>query len=133
MAPGAAIANDGGDAWHWWQARRLRYNIALALSGCAASNEGGDAEEASGGVEAGSLSGQYTIGGASSQESAMTAWADGVKSVAPELTVQYSPDGSGAGREEDAGRRVERRGAPPQPWLRASVGSDAAAPSLGSC
>ena len=30
----------------------------------------------------------------------MTAWTQGVSSVAPNLTVQYSPDGSGAGREK---------------------------------
>jgi len=26
----------GGDAWRWWEARRLRYNLALAAAGVAA-------------------------------------------------------------------------------------------------
>ncbi|MFB1427067.1 phosphate ABC transporter substrate-binding protein PstS [Micrococcus endophyticus] len=69
---------------------------ALALTACG-GNDGGNAS--SGSSEGGTASGTLIGGGASSQESAMTAWADGVKSVAPELTVQYSPDGSGAGRE----------------------------------
>jgi len=37
--------------------------------------------------------------GATSQEAAMTAWGEGVKGVSPDLTVQYSAEGSGAGRE----------------------------------
>ena len=69
---------------------------ALALTACG-GNDGGNAS--SGSSEGGTVGGTLIGGGASSQESAMTAWADGVKSVAPELTVQYSPDGSGAGRE----------------------------------
>lgn len=33
MAAEALNPNEGGDAWRWWQARRLRYNIALAAAG----------------------------------------------------------------------------------------------------
>jgi phosphate transport system substrate-binding protein len=73
--------------------------LALALSACSASNEGGDAEESTGGVEAGSLSGQYTIGGASSQEAAQLAWTTGFTEVQPDVTMTYEPVGSGGGRE----------------------------------
>ena len=71
---------------------------ALALTACSsADNGGGNGGENGGGNS--NASGTLTGGGASSQEAAMTAWKDGVKSVASDLTVQYSPDGSGAGRE----------------------------------
>ena len=71
--------------------------LALALTGCAASNEGGSDE--TGGVEAGSLSGQYTVGGASSQEAAQLAWTTGFTDVQPDVTMTYEPIGSGGGRE----------------------------------
>ncbi len=29
-----------GDTWHWWQARRLRYNLTLAVGGWAAYGAG---------------------------------------------------------------------------------------------
>lgn len=70
---------------------------ALALTACSSAETGGEA--AQNGGEASQVSGTLIGGGASSQESAMGAWADGVTSVAPELTVNYSPEGSGAGRE----------------------------------
>ena len=71
--------------------------LALALTGCAASNEGGSDE--TGGVEAGTLSGQYTVGGASSQEAAQLAWTTGFADVQPDVTMTYEPIGSGGGRE----------------------------------
>lgn len=45
------------------------------------------------------LSGTLTGIGASSQESAMTSWIAGYQGVQSGVTVEYSPDGSGAGRE----------------------------------
>ncbi len=72
--------------------------LALALSGCAASNESEPAS--SGGDEAAAeLSGQYTIGGASSQEAAQLAWTTGFTEIAPDVTLTYEPVGSGGGRE----------------------------------
>ncbi|QCP06842.1 phosphate ABC transporter substrate-binding protein PstS [Micrococcus luteus] len=81
---------------------------ALALTACG-GNGGGDASSsapaggsssaAAEGSGAAAASGTLIGGGASSQEAAMTAWSEGVKATSPELTVQYSPDGSGAGRE----------------------------------
>lgn len=72
--------------------------LALALTACSASNE----EEGTGNettTEEGSLSGQYTIGGASSQEAAQLAWTTGFTEVQPDVTLTYEPIGSGGGRE----------------------------------
>ena len=73
---------------------------ALALTACgsdnptaAAGSEGAEASAASG------VTGTLTGIGASSQNSAMEAWTTGFKTANPEANVQYSPDGSGAGRE----------------------------------
>lgn len=68
---------------------------ALTLSACSGGDTGGDGEA----VDSGSVSGTLIGGGASSQESAMTAWTQGVTEVSPDLTVNYDPVGSGAGRE----------------------------------
>ncbi|GAB6985354.1 phosphate ABC transporter substrate-binding protein PstS [Nocardioides pyridinolyticus] len=75
--------------------------LALALSSCAASNEGdggtgsGDATSS----DVSSLSGELAIGGASSQEAAQGAWIVGFQNLAPDVTVTYDPIGSGGGRE----------------------------------
>src|SRR5690606_3537718 len=45
------------------------------------------------------LTGTLTGGGASSQKSAQAAWAAGFGTVAPDVTLEYAPEGSGAGRE----------------------------------
>ncbi len=79
---------------------------ALALTACggddaasSSSAPAGGSSSAAAGAEAPTASGQLTGSGASSQEAAMGAWTEGVKTTSPELQVQYSPDGSGAGRE----------------------------------
>jgi len=71
---------------------------ALALTACGSDNPtgssaGGSAPAASG--AAGTLSGV----GASSQDSAMQSWIAGFGKEQAGATVQYSPDGSGAGRK----------------------------------
>lgn len=72
---------------------------ALALTACGSDNptgnEGGDSN---GGGGESSVSGTLTGIGASSQQAAMTAWQNGFQSANSGATVQYSPDGSGAGR-----------------------------------
>ena len=45
------------------------------------------------------VSGTLTGAGSSAQQAAMTAWQAGFTEAHPDATVQYSPDGSGAGRE----------------------------------
>ncbi|MDN6499305.1 MAG: phosphate ABC transporter substrate-binding protein PstS [Yaniella sp.] len=71
---------------------------AIALAACSSDDGGGDAD-ANGGGEEVSASGNLIGGGASSQEAAMTAWTSGITEANPDLTVQYDPVGSGAGRE----------------------------------
>lgn len=66
----------------------------LALSSCA-SNEGNAAPEES----ASSLSGNLVGAGASSQDAAQQAWIAGFQTANPDVTIDYDPSGSGAGRE----------------------------------
>lgn len=75
--------------------------LALALTGCGAANDdsgdnGGSTDSASAGA---SLSGELAGGGASSQESAQTAWRAGFQSANPDVTITYDAVGSGTGRE----------------------------------
>ena len=72
----------------------------LAFSSCAA-NEGGAAPAGSG--DSGSLSGTLTGVGASSAATAQETWVAEFQTKNPDVTVNYSPDGSGAGREAFAG------------------------------
>jgi len=70
---------------------------ALALTSCAANETGGGtpaADESSSG-----LTGTLVGIGASSQGSAQEAWRAAFQTANPDVTVEYSPDGSGAGRE----------------------------------
>jgi phosphate transport system substrate-binding protein len=69
---------------------------ALALSSCAA-NEG--AAPAGDAAEAGTLSGTINAAGASSQGAAQEAWTAAFQTANPDVTVNYDPSGSGAGRE----------------------------------
>jgi phosphate transport system substrate-binding protein len=75
---------------------------SLVLVGCAPANEpttsGGSADASSG--DAAALSGELNGAGASSQGSAMEAWIAGFTEVQPDVTVNYDPAGSGAGREQ---------------------------------
>jgi phosphate transport system substrate-binding protein len=72
---------------------------ALALSACGTDNATGTAPEPAGNNAETSVSGTLTGAGASSQQAAMTAWKAGFQELQPEAQLQYSPDGSGAGRE----------------------------------
>lgn len=66
---------------------------ALALASCAANEPGNGGEEPSG------LAGTLVGGGASSQGSAQEAWIAAFQTANPEVTVEYDPAGSGAGRD----------------------------------
>lgn len=66
---------------------------AFALSSCAA-NEGGTGEEPTS-----DLSGTLDGAGASSQGSAQEAWIAAFQTANTDVTVNYDPSGSGAGRE----------------------------------
>lgn len=68
---------------------------ALTLTSCAA-NEGtatGDSDGES------TLTGTLVGGGASSQQSAQEAWVAAFQGMHPDVTVEYDPAGSGAGRD----------------------------------
>ena len=69
--------------------------LALAVTGCAASNDTGSSAS-EGEAE---LSGDISAGGASTQQAAMGAWAVGFQGMYPDVTVNYDPIGSGGGRE----------------------------------
>ena len=73
----------------------IAVTAAIALSSCA-SNEGGAAapEES-----ASSLSGNLVGAGASSQDAAQQAWIAAFQTANPDVTIDYDPSGSGAGRE----------------------------------
>ncbi|GAB2519871.1 phosphate ABC transporter substrate-binding protein PstS [Paramicrobacterium agarici] len=67
---------------------------SLLLTSCAANessanNSGADS----------SLSGTLVGGGASSQQAAQEAWVAAFQTANPDVTVEYAPEGSGAGRE----------------------------------
>ncbi|MGJ9421513.1 phosphate ABC transporter substrate-binding protein PstS [Aeromicrobium sp. CF3.5] len=71
------------------------FALALSLSACGAGNE----EPSSSGSDS-SLTGTLAGAGASSQEAAVSAWQAGFQTNNPEVTVNYDPAGSGAGREQ---------------------------------
>ncbi len=70
---------------------------ALTLTSCAA-NEAGTEAPTDGGTTS-SLSGELVGAGASSQGSAQEAWVAGFQTQNADVTVNYDPTGSGAGRE----------------------------------
>jgi phosphate transport system substrate-binding protein len=67
---------------------------ALALSSCASNEAGASTEES-----ASTLSGNLVGAGASSQDAAQQAWIAGFQTANPDVTIDYDPSGSGAGRE----------------------------------
>lgn len=71
--------------------------LAVGLSACGAANES-SANAAS--ASNSDLSGTVNIAGASSQEAAVAAWQKGFQTQNSEVTVNYDPAGSGAGREQ---------------------------------
>lgn len=72
---------------------------AIALTACGSDNPTAASSESAAGSSAAGVTGTLTGIGASSQNSAMEAWSTGFKAANSGATVQYSPDGSGAGRE----------------------------------
>ena len=72
----------------------IAVTAAIALSSCAANESGAAAPES-----ASSLSGNLVGAGASSQDAAQQAWIAGFQTANPDVTIDYDPSGSGAGRE----------------------------------
>lgn len=84
---------------------------ALALTACGSDNAvNSGSEGGSSSAPESTVSGTLTGAGASSQQAAMTAWKAGFESVNPDATIQYSPDGSGAGREAFLAQGVQFAG-----------------------
>ena len=83
---------------------------ALVISACGsdpdttdnASDDDGDdtSSEETEGDDASGLSGTLNGAGASAQEAAVQAWVAGFQTQNPDVTVNYAPEGSGAGREQ---------------------------------
>lgn len=87
-------------AFRFGRAAAVLSVAALALTACGSDNATGGGQEAAGsGAAAEAVSGTLSGAGASSQDSAMQAWIAGFQAQNPEANVQYSPDGSGAGRD----------------------------------
>jgi phosphate transport system substrate-binding protein len=70
---------------------------ALALSACGSDNATGTQNSAA--ASGSKVTGTLTGTGSSAQASAIDAWKQGFTQANPGVTVQYSPDGSGAGRK----------------------------------
>lgn len=88
-------------ALRFYRSAALISVAALALTACGSDNAtqtdaGADGNTA---AAASSVSGTLTGIGASSQKAAMEAWKVNFEELNPESKVQYSPDGSGAGRK----------------------------------
>ncbi|MFF2494540.1 phosphate ABC transporter substrate-binding protein PstS [Agromyces sp. NPDC058064] len=73
----------------------IAVTAALALSSCASNEGGAAAPEESTSTLAGNLVGA----GASSQDAAQQSWIAGFQTANPDVTIDYDPSGSGAGRE----------------------------------
>ncbi|MFC7624559.1 phosphate ABC transporter substrate-binding protein PstS [Microlunatus sp. GCM10028923] len=95
--------------------------LSLGLSACAANEA-----PAPGGSDTG-LAGQLAGSGSSAMASAQETWIAGFQSANSGVTVNYSPDGSGAGRESFTGGGVDFAGSD-----RAMKPEEAAADALAS-
>jgi len=73
----------------------IAVTAAIALSSCASNEAGASAPSES----ASSLSGNLVGAGASSQDAAQQAWIAAFQTANPDVTIDYDPSGSGAGRE----------------------------------
>ena len=91
----------------------LSTTLALAFAGCAANEGGGtQAGAAPGAGESSSaeISGTLTGVGSSAMASAQETWVAAFQTANPDVTVNYSPDGSGAGRDAFTGGGVDFAG-----------------------
>ncbi|MFP5416118.1 MAG: phosphate ABC transporter substrate-binding protein PstS [Actinomycetes bacterium] len=100
---------------------------ALALSACAV-NEGAPAASGSGAATASTLSGTLSGKGSSAMSVAQQTWIADFQTANPGVTVNYSPDGSGAGREGFQSGAVQYAGSD-----RAFSDSEMGAGKFGKC
>ncbi|MBG6217787.1 phosphate transport system substrate-binding protein [Arthrobacter sp. CAN_A6] len=84
---------------------------ALALTACGSDNATNQAEPAGGATSAAAeVTGTLTGAGSSAQNAAMTAWQAGFQAMHSGANIQYSPDGSGAGRDAFLAQGVQFAG-----------------------
>jgi len=74
--------------------------LSLGLAACSGANETPSTDSSDGSSSASSLSGELNGAGASTQTAAQTAWGVGFSATNPDVTVNYDPAGSSAGREQ---------------------------------
>ncbi|MDO9397154.1 MAG: CocE/NonD family hydrolase, partial [Herbiconiux sp.] len=77
----------------------IALTAALALSACASNEDTAPAADSTGAAAGTALTGTLTGIGASSQGSAQEAWIAAFQTANPDVTINYDPQGSGAGRE----------------------------------
>ncbi|GAB3243531.1 phosphate ABC transporter substrate-binding protein PstS [Kineococcus gypseus] len=84
--------------------RRAALPAALALSfglaSCSGQNEPSGDASATSGASSSSLSGELAGAGSSAQQVAQQTWGAGFNAANPDVTVNYDPAGSSAGREQ---------------------------------
>lgn len=105
-------------------------SLSLGLSACAANEGGGGGEPASGSSgssSSSSLTGTLTGVGSSAAATAQETWAGAFQTAHPDVTVNYAPEGSGAGRDAFTGGGADFAGSD-----RAFTAEEAAASALGS-
>ena len=90
----------------------LALAASLTLSACGddSPTESGDSDAGGSESEGGDMSGSLAASGASSQNSAMTAWIAGYQDEQPDVTVTYDAIGSGGGRENFLAGAVDLAG-----------------------
>ena len=73
--------------------------LAIALTGCGASNENDSSGSSDSSSTAANVSGTLAGGGSSAQDTAQQAWRAAFGSSNPDAQITYDPVGSGSGRE----------------------------------
>lgn len=73
--------------------------LTFTMAACGAGNEGNGSSSGGDGDSA-AVAGAIKGAGASTQEKAQAEWASKFSETNPDATVEYSPDGSGTGREK---------------------------------
>lgn len=113
----------------------LGLSVALIASGCGAANEQqadtpapGNTNTAGQASEAPKLTGKLTGIGASSQKVAVETWIAGLQTANQGLDINYSPEGSGAGRKAFQGGGADFAGSD-----RAFKADENVAGSFGKC
>ncbi|GAB95861.1 phosphate transport system substrate-binding protein [Kineosphaera limosa] len=76
------------------------FALVFGLAACGAANEQPAAEGGTGAAAAAGASGTISGVGASSQAAAVAAWKAKFEGANPDATVNYDPQGSGAGRQQ---------------------------------